>query len=59
MALHIRGKDFLNNIHAIQISEEYYRNAIKKFLNINLNRNFYIFTDDINYSKKLFLNLKI
>lgn len=58
VALHIRGKDFLNNIHAIQISEEYYRNAIKKFLNINLNRNFYIFTDDINYSKKIISKFK-
>ena len=56
VGIHIRGKDFLNNIHAVQLNEKYYENAVKKFL--NRKRNFYIFTDDPKYSKKILANIK-
>ena len=50
VGIHIRGKDFLNNIHAVQLNEKYYENAVKKFLN---RKKFFIYLQMIqNIQKK-------
>ena len=57
MAIHVRGGDFLNDIHAVILSEDYYLKSVKYFKNNLSNPKFYIFTNDIIYSKKILKNL--
>ncbi len=59
VAIHVRGGDFLNDSHAVILSENYYLKSVKYFMN-NLNDpKFYVFTNDIIYSKKILKNLNI
>ena len=57
VAIHVRGGDFLNDIHAVILSEDYYLKSVKYFKNNLSNPKFYIFTNDIIYSKKILKNL--
>ena len=53
VAVHIRGGDFLNDIHAVVLNEAYYIKAIKYFENKITNPIFYVFTNDISHAKKI------
>ena len=59
VAIHVRGKDFLNNSHALELKEEYYKKAIVKFLDLRIKGKFYVFTDDPMHAKKILSNIKL
>ncbi len=53
IAIHIRGKDYLQNSHAIVLNKNYYEKAIKFFDKKFIKKRFFIFTDDLEHSKKI------
>jgi len=57
VAIHIRGGDFLNNIHAVILNERYYKNAINYCYKKLIKPKFYVFTNDIGHSRKILNNL--
>jgi hypothetical protein len=58
VALHIRGGDFLNNIHAKILNDNYYTNGINYFIKKIRKPIFYIFTNDKTHSQTLLKNIK-
>ncbi len=58
VALHIRGGDFLNNIHAKILNDNYYTNGINYFIKKIRKLVFYIFTNDKDHSEILLKNIK-
>lgn len=58
MAIHIRGGDFLNNIHATILDNNYYYKSINYFIKKIKKPIFYIFTNDKVHSETLLKNIK-
>tara|TARA_Y100000590_G_scaffold298522_1_gene336497 strand:+ start:727 stop:1638 length:912 start_codon:yes stop_codon:yes gene_type:complete len=59
VAIHIRGGDFLKNIHAEVLDYNYYNKAINYFNDRIFQPQFYIFTNDIEHSKNILKKIKI
>ena len=57
VAIHTRGGDFLDDIHAVILNEDYYLKAIKYLKKKLINPRFYVFTNDLAHSKKILKNL--
>jgi hypothetical protein len=55
--IHIRGGDF--RYSSAFLDKNYYDNAIKRMKEKNSNIEFYILTDDVNYAKTIYPNIKI
>jgi len=58
VAIHIRGGDFLNNIHATILSKAYYSNSVYYFTKKIRKPIFYVFTNDKIHSETLLKNIK-
>ena len=59
VALHIRGGDFLNNIHAKILNDNYCTNGINYFIKKIRKPILYIFTNDKAHSETLLKNIDI
>lgn len=58
VALHIRGGDFLNNMHAKILNNNYYSKGVNYFIKKIRKPIFYIFTNDKVHSETLLKNIK-
>lgn len=63
VCIHVRGGDFLNNQNLNICKETYYNKALdvitRRINENNVEPKFYVFTDDAEYVKRLFCNIKI
>lgn len=58
MALHTRGGDFLNNMNAKILNNNYYSKGVNYFFKKIRKPIFYIFTNDKAHSETLLKNIK-
>jgi hypothetical protein len=62
IAIHFRGGERLNpkvKKHSYLTKITFYKKALSYFLKLNINSNYHIFTDDINYGELMIKKLKI
>lgn len=56
VSLHIRRTDYLNNPNYAKCSIFYYERAIEEFYKFNYDFTFFVFSDDLDFAKKIFKN---